>query len=227
MPRSKYSVGLEGRRFNRTIIQSFSHAEKETKGYRYYWRCLCDCGTEHIADARSMVRGMTQSCGCLGRERLGLRTKHGHSPTLGRTPECNSWKKMKARCYDPRNEWFHRYGGRGIQVCKSLRDSFIAFLELLGSRPIGKTVDRIDNEGHYSCGTCDECMSNNWPLNVRWATVDEQNSNKCNTIFLTVKGRRQALFLWAKEIGVSRQVLYDRYKKSETAIINFVNSRST
>lgn len=214
--KSKYSTGLEGLRFNRTVIQSFSHAVKTKEEIRYYWHFLCDCGTRHVSDARSAYRKMVQSCGCLNRDPLAKFVKHGHARRGVATPEFTSWKKMKARCYNPRNEWFHRYGGRGIQVCQSLRDSFVAFLALLGPRPAGKTVDRIDNNGHYSCGTCSECFSNNWPMNVRWATVDEQNSNKSSTRLITFHGRTQALFLWAKEFGLAPWKLRERLKREST-----------
>lgn len=203
MRKSKYSTGLEGLRFNRTVVQSFSHSAQTKDEVRYYWNCLCDCGAKHIADARSCFRGMVQSCGCLGREKLELRTKHGHTANARATPEFTSWKKMKSRCYNPRNEWFHRYGGRGIQVCQSLRDSFTSFLTLLGPRPKNQSVDRINNDGHYSCGICGECQRNLWPMNVRWATTDEQNSNKSSTRFITFRGRTQALFLWARQFGLA------------------------
>lgn len=181
MPTSKYSAGLEGMRFNRTVVQSFSHAIKESKGYRYNWHCLCDCGTQHVSNARSMFRGMIQSCGCLGREKLELRTKHGHCWTANKTSrEYTSWKKLKARVDNPNNEWYHRYGGRGIRYCLGFRD-FAHFLKTVGPRPEGRSIDRMNNEGHYSCGNCQECHDNNWPMNVRWATPKEQSANTCRS----------------------------------------------
>ncbi|MFH5805446.1 HNH endonuclease [Alienimonas sp. DA493] len=33
------------------------------------WHCLCECGTEVIAAANSLRRGITQSCGCYKRDR--------------------------------------------------------------------------------------------------------------------------------------------------------------
>jgi len=213
MPRSKYSAGLEGMRFNRTVILSFSHRVKETNNYRYYWYCSCDCGTQHIADARSMFRGMVQSCGCLNRDPASKFVKHGHSRRGTRSREFTSWLKMKGRCYDPRNEWFHRYGGRGIQVCELFRNDFSAFLSVVGFRPPRKTIDRINNDGHYSCGSCSQCVVNRWPMNVRWATIDEQNGNKSTSTVIEFNGKRQALFLWAKEIGICQSSLRKRLRK--------------
>lgn len=177
MPKSKYSFGLEGKRFNRTVVQFFSHAVPAAHEKRYYWNCLCDCGAQHIADARSMFRGMVQSCGCLSKENLGLRTKHGHTTRQTTTREFTSWRKMRQRVDNPNNEWFHRYGGRGIRYCRGF-ENFSHFFQLLGIRPDNHSIDRVDNNGHYSCGKCEECQTNGWPFNCRWATPKQQAANR-------------------------------------------------
>jgi hypothetical protein len=49
----------------------------------------------------------------------------------------------------------------------------------LGERPDRTfSVDRIDNDGPYSCGHCEECGANGWHLNCRWATPLEQASHR-------------------------------------------------
>lgn len=185
MPESKYSKGLEGMRFNRTVIRAFAYRRLSTKTYVYYWICLCDCGTWHVSDARSMFRGMIQSCGCFGKEKLNLRTIHGATKRGGLcTREYTSWKKLRGRIDNPNNEWFHRYGGRGICYCEGFTN-FGHFLKTIGPRPLGRSVDRINNDGHYSCGSCSQCLKNNWPMNVRWATPKEQSVNTCRTLRTT------------------------------------------
>lgn len=224
MPRSKYSAGLEETRFNRTVVQAYAYRRLSGKTYTYYWFCLCDCGTWHIADARSMARTHVQSCGCLNRDGTQKAAfTHGHTRRGRESREYTSWDKMKDRTDNPKNKWFHLYGGRGIRCCRGLRE-FSHFLKVLGPRPENQSVDRIDNNGHYSCGECSECLINSWAMNVRWATVDEQNGNKCNTIFLTLNGRRQPLFFWAKEVGIPRVRLYRQYRRSESAALDLLES---
>lgn len=91
--------------------------------------------------------------------------KHG----LSHHPLHNTWRKMKDRCYNPNNQYFHCYGGLGVEVCDRWRFSFPNFLEDMGEKPSGMTLDRIDVGKNYE------------PDNCRWATAKEQRYNqRCN-----------------------------------------------
>jgi hypothetical protein len=123
--------------------------------------------------------------------------KHGQS----NCPEYRRWTAMKMRCLNPTVPCFKHYGGRGIQVCERWRRSFAEFFADVGPRPSPKhTLERLDNNGHYE------------PGNVRWATYAEQMRNKRGNVYLEHAGRRMAAMDWAKELGVSHQVIQGRIK---------------
>jgi len=80
-----------------------------------------------------------------------------------------SFNAMHSRCSRPNNDNWEHYGGRGISVCErwSGEGGFERFLQDMGERPAGKTLDRFPNgDGNYEPGNC------------RWATLSEQNLNR-------------------------------------------------
>ncbi len=170
------------------MVLNYSHHAR----YRDFWLCRCRCGAEKSIDAVNLVRGLTRSCGCLQR-----------ATQLSRTLEYQSWTHLRYRCNNPNEDSYHNYGGRGIRVCLRWDSSFEAFLEDVGLRPTPRhSIDRIDNGGHYSCGKCDECAANGWPLNCRWATKKEQANNRRTTI-LECLGQWKTIAEWAAQIGIS------------------------
>jgi len=106
---------------------------------------------------------------------------------------------MKMRCLNPNNPGFSQYGGRGITICDRWVDSFQNFLEDMGERPTGMTLDRWpDQNGGYE------------PGNVRWATVRDQQNNRRYTVVIEHRGVRRALTEWAEETGITTESLYKR-----------------
>ena len=75
-----------------------------------------------------------------------------------------------------------------------------AFLDDMGPRPEGCSLDRIDNSGDYT------------PSNCRWATNVEQARNKRNNVW--VRGR--LISDWATELGVSLSVISGAVAKGRT-----------
>ena len=119
------------------------------------WECSCECGNTPIVKGTKLTEGRKKSCGC------GW-VKHGQTQNGEVTTEYNSFAHAKDRCHNPNTDKWKDYGGRGIEF---RFDSFKEFIEELGPRPAGTTVDRINTNGHYEKG------------NVKWSTPKEQANN--------------------------------------------------
>lgn len=133
------------------------------------WLLRCDCGAECERTTNNLRAGVRHSCGC---ETSRPNLTHG-----GRySREYRQWQGAKARCHNPHNKDFKRYGARGIVVCDRWRDSFTAFRSDMGSCPLGMTLERIDTNGNYE------------PSNCRWATASEQQRNKTNGARVEIDG---------------------------------------
>jgi hypothetical protein len=95
---------------------------------------------------------------------------------------------MLDRCYRSNHPFFHRYGGKdelggvSVTVCARWRwgedgkSAFMCFLEDMGERPEGKTLDRKKSTDDYSKETC------------KWSTPLEQAHNKENSKALLIDG---------------------------------------
>lgn len=154
---------------------------------------VCDCGTQKMLTAWEVKSGTIKSCGCLRLERSRASlTTHGFTAGgyANRHPLYATWLTMKSRCYNPRFPKYKDYGGRGIYVCERWRIDFAAFVEDVGVRPPGKTLDRKDNDGPYEK---DNCI---------WSTPTRQSRNKRNSPMFTFDGTNKHRRDWLEITGV-------------------------
>ena len=145
---------LVGQRFGRLVCLQEKIAFNPRRRLLF---CRCDCGKLKDVDRKNVLGGRVKSCGCLHRPHGGYNT-----------PLHTVWTGIKQRCLNPKTPTYHRYGGRGIKVCKEWRESFVTFRDfcLENGWKRGLQIDRTDNNQGYS------------PDNVRFVTrsVNIRNS---------------------------------------------------
>lgn len=178
--------GLKGRRFGRLRVLG---ENPRRHGKLVMWDCVCDCGKKHLAAGRNLVNGCTKSCGCLAREN---RAKANFTHGLSGDPLYYIWAGMRDRCNNKNSKFYKYYGARGITVCKRW-NKFENFYMDMHPRPLGLTIDRINNNRGYS------------PKNCRWVEQRAQVENRRTTRL--IKGKTAAQ--WSRECGVPESnILY-------------------
>lgn len=107
---------------------------------------------------------------------------------------------MKARCYNPNNKMFYRYGGRGITICDEWKNNSLSFIKWAyenGYDDKAKkqqcTLDRIDNNKGYC------------PENCRWVTHQKNSRNMERCHIIEYKGEKRNWLEWCEILGISKK----------------------
>lgn len=210
----KLKDDLTGKEFGNLIVLGYSFSNKDNCSY-YVCKCKL-CGNKTIVRRDALIKGKTNSCGCLSQQtRLNraidpnssspCKYKHG----MSRTRFHRIWLHILDRCKNRNNTEYNIYGGRGItydpkweQFEGFMEDMYESYLEHVKEYGESNTsIDRIDVNGNY----CKE--------NCRWATNKEQSRNKRDTIRI--------------KLGSNEYCLMDAYNKygNKTLLYGTVRDR--
>lgn len=185
-----------GARFGRLVVISPSGQDPRTG--KSLSMCQCDCGSMTVVRDGDLRSGRTRSCGCLKREwsskMMLRRADRSNACHMSGTPIYQCWHDMVRRCNSPKSRGYHRYGGRGITVCKSwLRFKTFMKWALAHGFEKGLEIDRIDFDRGYSPGNC------------RFVDQVEQANNKSNNRRIMYRGEIKTLAQWSRALGVDRK----------------------
>lgn len=190
---------LVGRRFGSLVVL---RERKDGDCDEHHVIVRCDCGAEKQIQRSNLLNGRALSCGCKTAGLISAGKKiHGQSTKGGRSNAFIVWTAMLQRCYNKNRPEYHRYGGRGITVCKRWRESVVNFIADMGKRPTeNHSLDRINNDGNYEPGNC------------RWATMLQQCNNTHRTRRFALNGREYTLREWAAQTGMNPKLIDARIR---------------
>jgi len=177
----------------------------ENRHMQYLCRCSCNKATERRVDVHRLLNGTSTSCGCYASEKTSERRRtHGDSSTR----LYKVWLSMKARCNNPNNDSYNRYGGNGITVCEEWNNDFLSFKDWAykngfdnNLKGVDCSIDRKDNKKGYS------------PDNCRWITNTEQCNNRSTNIVIEYNGESKTATEWARTFGLKNHTVIKRYKQ--------------
>lgn len=125
------------------------------EGRRTLATVSCECGVVKETRMDGLVYGATTSCGCVGMEKIyKLNKSHG----MYGSPTYHVWGDMKQRC--------GKCKGYENITYDTKWETFEGFLEDMGVRPEGLTLDRINVAKGYFKDNC------------RWANASIQVKNQ-------------------------------------------------
>ena len=199
-------IDISGQRFGRLVAIEYAGRIVNQNGFRTtLWRCKCDCDKESIVRYPALITGNTRSCGCLEREnkeRVMKIAQQANRKSVSKDfigkledhPLYKTWKSMLMRCNNPHVKNYNNYGGRGIKVCDRWSGDlgFENFVNDMGERPDGTTLDRIDVNGNYE------------PSNCRWATTEQQMNNRTDNSCIVINGKSITCSQLCKKYGFYR-----------------------
>ena len=173
------TIDLTGRVFDDLTVMYKVEGKKASDGSNI-WMCRCKCGNMREVPSAWLIRGATKSCGECALKKTVAAVKAANTKF---TPTENllnhRFNGMYKRCYDERDDSYHRYGARGIKICDEWLNDVAKFREWAMNNGFSPelSIERIDNDGPYA------------PWNCRWATPQEQSDNRSVSIKIPFGGK--------------------------------------
>lgn len=140
-----------------------------------------------------------------------LHLTHGHNPQGNPSPTYTSWASMIQRTTNQKHPDYPYYSKLG--VCPEWLD-FSNFLNDMGERPTGTTLDRVEGVLGYSPGNC------------RWASPREQALNRKTTVWVTRKGITRCLKDWCRHLGLNYKVVHSKVNRDKRTPLEALGLRA-
>ena len=180
-------------------------------GYRKRWG-LFYCPYCRKKVEKVLAEGIwCKSCGC-SQHSIKAATNKIH----GQTPESlyRRWVTMKNKCYNPNNQWFKDYGGKGIGVYDEWCESFEAFREwaLTNGYRESLALSRKDINSDFTPDNC--CFTK------AIVTIEKRSTSKLN------RQKAQEIRRLYNEGALSQDQLAQKYGVTPSTISRIICNKA-
>jgi hypothetical protein len=197
------TTGLKvGEKFGKWEIVGEFVYHRDSRGTRLVgYPCRCECGTERVVVAHSLIGKHTKSCGCMKKwARIESRRIHSSSGK----PLYQLWRHIIGRCYNPKNGSYTTHGAVGIAVCRQWQRNYRTFRDWACNHGYieGFTIERINLDGDYEPSNC-RCVprldrgriaSHRRPVSAfgeEKSLAEWARDSRCKVSYSTLKARLQ------------------------------------
>lgn len=157
--------------------------------YPSQWIFDCACGNTHQSRIINVTSGRTKSCGCYREQWKKSHEIPGHREDGKMSKTYRAWWRIKP-------ELSHDSPWKNFKV----------FLADMGEKPASSILLRLDTQKPFSKDNCE------W---ISYAIYHQRERIYSNAVMITHEGRTLTQSQWAKETGLSRQLIAFRMKKGK------------
>lgn len=154
---------IVGKKFNKLTVLEFSYKKTYSKSrYKYFYKCLCDCGKETIVCSENLKSGNIKSCGCSRGLEKGQAAFNSLYYVYKRNAKMRGikFKLTKKQFRDLTKQKCYYCGEEPHQIHNHTTSKYKGSYTYNG-------IDRIDNDKGYSinncitaCGVCNRMRRN-------------------------------------------------------------------
>lgn len=212
-----YSNLKSGNRVSCGCVQKFDFSNYKNKIYngikilslidfeKRIVKCQCSCGELFEAQLIDITAPKRHIIGCKNciEHKYSKKSKYVWNIKSTQNRLKGIYNGMLDRCYDTKSKNYRLYGGKGVKVCDEWKSSFDKFKTWALANGYEETlsIDRIDGNGNYE------------PSNCRWATMKQQQNNRCNNRVFNLNGEKYTLSELSTIYNINYQTLRSRLSK--------------
>lgn len=163
----------------------------------------CVCGNTKELHINAVKRQLVRSCGCLQAENRRNGKTHG----LYYHPLHWVWSSMKNRCYNPKNQDYKNYGGRGVIVCEEWRNDFKSFYDWCMANGWQKELQLDKDVKAKELGVENDLYS---PERCCFVTPKRNSNNRSSNKIIEYNGVSKTLAEWSEELKICGATLSTR-----------------